>query len=63
MLIHAGHGNINNSNASHTRGASALQIQGMTAVHRGICLAWKAVKLQQRKTQSVIIQELKCVEL
>lgn len=36
MLIHAVHGNANNSNASHTRGMSALQTQGVTAVQRNM---------------------------
>lgn len=59
MLIHAVHGNVNNSNASHARGTSALQIQGVTAVHRSICLTWKAVKLQPSKMHSVSTQKLK----
>lgn len=36
MLIHAVYGNANNSNASHTGGMSALQIQGVTSVHRNM---------------------------
>lgn len=59
MLIHAVHGNANNSDASHTGVMSALQIQGVTAVHRSICLACKAVQIEQSKKHLVGTQELK----
>lgn len=56
MLIHAVYGIANNPNTSPSRSMSAVQIQGMTAVHRSAVhcrLTGKAVKLQQSKVRCI----------
>lgn len=53
MLIHAVYGIAKNSNTSPSRGLSAVQIQGMTAVHENIHLTGKSVKLPEGKMRYI----------